>query len=88
MNENTVTNIITGLIRTVVPALMGQLIAWLTTIGITVDQAVVDNFNTMAITLLGVILTGAYYLLVRVLAKKYPKLELLLGSEKKPDYTK
>lgn len=88
MNQTTVNNIITGLIRTVIPALMGQVIAWLATIGITVDPAVVDNFNTMAITLLGVILTGAYYVLVRVLAKKYPKLELLLGSEKKPEYTK
>lgn len=88
MNQNTVNNIITGLIRTVVPAMMGQLIAWLTTVGITVDPAVVENFNALAITLLGIILTGAYYVIVRLLAKKYPKLELLLGSEKKPDYTK
>ena len=88
MNQNTVNNIITGLIRTVVPALMGQLIAWLTTVGITVDPSVVENFNTHAITLLGIILTGAYYVIVRLIAKKYPKFELLLGSEKKPDYTK
>lgn len=75
-------DIVTSSIRTTVPAIVGALLGWLTVRGITVDPVAVTGFTAF----LTAVFTGLYYLVVRVLATRFPKLELLLGSAKQPTY--
>ena len=71
------------LIRTYVPILAGALVAWLLTLGVAVD---VETQPGLVIAFTG-LLQAAYYTLVTLLAKKFPKIEILLGSKKTPEYT-
>lgn len=70
------------IIKTVVPYLVGLLIALATTYGIDIDQATKDAFTQVLTFVFGT----AYYVIVVGLAKKFPWAEKLLGSSKKPEY--
>ena len=73
---------VTSLIRTWVPIIVGALVAYLVTLGIELDV----DAQTGLVVFLTAFLQGAYYLIVRVLERRYPKLGLLLGSESQPKY--
>ena len=73
---------VTSLIRTWVPIIVGALVAYLVTLGIELDV----DAQTGLVVFLTAFLQGAYYLIVRVLERRYPKLGLLLGSGSQPKY--
>ena len=76
------TNYVTSGIRTGVPALVGWLLGWLVTWGLDVPASV----RAWAVGLLTFALLMAYYLLVRLLEQRWPRLGWLLGSPTKPRY--
>lgn len=75
-------DLVTATIRTVVPAFVATFVLLLTHYGVELDEAGVAGLTAFVISLA----TGVYYLAVRLVAKKYPQVELLLGSSKKPEY--
>ena len=75
-------DLVIATIRTAVPSFIGTFVLLLTHYGIELDEAGVAGLTAFVISLA----TAAYYLLVRVAAKKWPALELLLGVAKKPEY--
>lgn len=75
-------NFATSLIRTYVPIIVGALVSYLLTLGIELDV----NAQTGLVVFLTAFLQGAYYLIVRILERRYPKLGVLLGSEAQPKY--
>lgn len=76
-------DIITSLVRTYVPVIVGSVIAWLAARGINVDEAT----SGAAVTALTGAIILAYYTIIRLLERKFPKIGVLLGSAKKPEYT-
>lgn len=78
------TNFVTSLIRTYVPIIVGALVAWLATI----DLAIAAEAQAGLVVFLTALLQGAYYTVIRLLERKFPKLGLLLGSTSKPAYAK
>lgn len=76
------TNFFTSLVRTYVPIIVGALVAWLATIGLAIDA---DTAAGLIIFLTGA-LQGLYYLIVRLLERKFPQIGVLLGSTQKPVY--
>ena len=78
------TNYVTRLVRTYVPIIVGAFAAWLLTIGIEIDS---DTQAGIIVALTG-LLQAVYYTLVTLIAKKFPKLEVLLGSKQTPEYNK
>lgn len=75
-------NFITSQIRTLVPLAVGALVSYFATLGLEIDS---DTQSSLIIGLTGVI-QAIYYLIVRMLEEKFPKLGILLGSTKKPEY--
>ena len=75
-------DLIIATIRTAVPSFVGTFVLLLSHWGMTLDEAGVAGLTAFLISLA----TAAYYLLVRVAAKKWPAIELLLGVAKKPTY--
>jgi len=73
---------ITSYIRTIVPALVGALVAFLIGKGINIPENIVEP-TTALITALAAAL---YYIIVRKLEQKWPKLGILLGIAKAPEY--
>lgn len=71
-------------IRTHVPVLVGTLISFLATLGLDLD---VKTQAGLIAGLTGVIIS-LYYLIVRLIEKKFPKVGILLGSTKTPNYDK
>lgn len=80
--EKIMSDIKTSIIRTVVPAIVGAIAAFLTGRGIELDPETVAAITT----LLTVLFSAAYYATVRYFEQKFPKLGLLLGSAKTPEY--
>ena len=76
------TNFFTSLTRTYVPIIVGAFAAWLITVGIELDA----NSQAGLIVALTGLLQGVYYLVVRLLERKFPQLGVLLGSTQKPVY--
>ena len=76
-------DLVTSFIRTYVPVIVGSLIAWLAARGINVDE----QTSGAAVTALTGAIILAYYTVVRLLERKFPKIGVLLGSSKKPEYT-
>lgn len=72
----------TSLIRTLTPVLVGSVTGFLVSKGLELDQNAVDAANTFLIALF----TGLYYMLVRWLESRWPKLGWLLGNPKQPEY--
>lgn len=75
-------NLAPSLIRTYVPMVVGAVAAWLLSKGIVLDP----NAANGLVLFLGGVLSGAYYLIARLLEHKFPQLGWLLGSAKKPQY--
>lgn len=74
---------IVSIIRTIVPSLVGAIVAFFVSKGINVDEAT----QAQAISLLTVVFISLYYSAARYLETKYPKLGYLLGVPKTPTYT-
>lgn len=68
-------------VRTLVPVAVGQLVAYAATLGIDVP----DDVENALIVITGFVITLAYYLAVRFLEQKFPKLGVLLGWAATPD---
>lgn len=75
---------VTSLIRTYAPIVVGAVVSWALTQGITVSP---DTQASLIVTFTAV-LQGTYYLVVRLLEQRWPKLGALLGKAKAPEYTK
>lgn len=76
-------NFFISLVRTYVPIAVGSVISYLVVnYGLVVDPAIT---NQLVAGLTGLIIAG-YYLLARLLERKFPQLGLLLGSTQKPVY--
>ena len=69
-------------IRTIAPIIAGSILAWLATRGLDLND--LTELVTITIT---AFLQIVYYILARLIGKKFPKIEaLLLGSSKTPQY--
>jgi len=73
--------LVASLARTFVPAIVGGLLAWLTSTGLQVDPAL-EGILTV---LLFAGFTGIYYAAVRFVEEKFPWVGILLGYAKSPD---
>lgn len=71
-----------SIIRTVVPSIVGQLVAWAAVAHLTVDPST----QAAASTELGVLLTAGYYAGVRALEARWPAVGWLLGAKGAPTY--
>lgn len=77
-------NFIISLIRTWTPTLVGAVLAWLAARGMEIDP---NDAAAVVSGLTGLFIAG-YYLLARIIERKFPSLGgLLLGSKAKPVYT-
>lgn len=77
-------NLVTSIIRTVIPVLVGTVITWLQiNLGVTVDDA---TSATLVSTATGITI-AAYYVAVRWLETRFPKIGWLLGLAKAPGYS-
>lgn len=75
-------DVVTSTIRTIVPYLVGLLATWLASRGVDVSEATEASLAGAFTFVVGSI----YYVAVRWLESKYPKVGWLLGSPKKPSY--
>lgn len=75
-------NYITSLIRTHVPILVGTLISWLATKGLELDESTAAGL----IAALTGALISVYYIVVRTLERKFPRVGVLLGVPTTPEY--
>lgn len=71
-----------SVIRTVVPSIVGAVLAFLTARGIELDAEAAANLTGFLTALLG----GLYYVVVRLIERKHPKAGVLLGKAKTPEY--
>lgn len=69
-----------SLIRTWVPLLVSFLAAWLVSKGVQVD----DESRTLLVSGVGSLVGGVYYLVVRLLERKFAWATVLLGSNQQP----
>lgn len=73
---------VTSLIRTWTPMLVGAVVSWLATRGVNLDPEAAAGLAAFIAGLF----SALYYLLVRLIERKYPEAGVLLGSTKKPNY--
>lgn len=73
-----------SLVRTWVPILVGAALSWLAVHGVVVDA----DAQAAAVVAITAAIQGAYYLLVRVLEKRWPGFGVLLGTRQQPEYVK
>lgn len=76
-------DVLTSVIRTGVPYVIGAVVAWLANKNVHVSDAQVASATAFVAFGIG---TG-YYMVVRVLETKYPKLGWLLGVPSQPTYS-
>lgn len=69
-----------SIVRTIVPVAVGQLAAYLATIEVNVPEDVMAGLTVV----LGFVVTTVYYLAVRFIEQKFPKLGALLGWAETP----
>jgi len=72
---------VASLIRTIVPLTAGAIISWLALVNLELD---VEGQSALT-ALLTSALTGAYYIVVRLIETKVPQVGWLLGLAKTPD---
>lgn len=75
-------DLIIATIRTVVPSVVGSFVLFLAARGFELDTAAVSGLEAFLIGLA----TATYYVIVRLLGKKQPKAEYLLGVASQPTY--
>jgi hypothetical protein len=73
---------VTSLVRTYVPIIVGSLASYLALKGIQLDATALAGLTAF----LGGIISAVYYLVVRLLEKKFPQVGVLLGVAAKPTY--
>jgi hypothetical protein len=73
---------VTSLIRTWVPIIVGSIIGWLAARGINIDAQAVAGLAAF----LAAVFSGLYYLVIRLIERRYPGAGALLGSAKRPEY--
>lgn len=74
-----------SLVRTFTPIIVGAVLGWFTTTGITLD----DQFEGAITLLISGALSGVYYVAARLLeVYASPKFGWLLGLARQPDYVK
>lgn len=73
---------IVSLIRTWTPTAIGALLAWLQVRGMDINP---NDVAAVTTGLTGLFIAG-YYLLARLVERRWPQLGFLLGSAKKPEY--
>jgi hypothetical protein len=78
---SSLSDVVTGIVRTVVPVVVGTVLAWLATRGFDLTQ----YGNAVNVWLVPIVI-GAYYALVRLIERKVPAFGLLLGAKKQPVY--
>jgi hypothetical protein len=76
------TNLVASLIRTLAPMCAGLLIAWLVRQGVSVD----DSYEQPLTEILTVAFGAVYYVVARLLERKWPVAGWMLGYPKQPDY--
>lgn len=76
-------DLITSLIRTWTPIIVGQLAGFLTAQGLDVGVDAIAGLTAF----LGALFSAVYYLAVRLLERKFPQAGILLGSAKKVEYS-
>ena len=76
------TDYLVSLIRTLVPVLIGTVVTWLATLGVTVT----DDTKLGLVTALTGLLIATYYAVVRFLETLWPKVGVLLGHQTAPKY--
>lgn len=67
-------------VRTLVPVAVGQIVAYIATLGIVVP----GDVETALTVILGFIATTIWYVAVRFLEQKFPKVGILLGWAETP----
>lgn len=67
-------------VRTLVPVAVGQIVAYIATLGIVVP----GDVETALTVILGFVATTIWYVAVRFLEQKFPKLGILLGWAETP----
>lgn len=70
-----------SLIRTNVPILVGAFVTWLISLGIEVPEEGLVGLTVFFVALI----SGLYYLVVRLLEERFPVVGILLGFAKSPD---
>ena len=70
-----------SIVRTLTPVVVGQITAYLATIGAILPEDVMAAVTVV----LGFIFTSVYYVIVRWLEQKFPKLGVLLGWAAVPE---
>ena len=70
-----------SIVRTITPVIVGQIAAYLATIGVVLP----DDVMSAVTVVLGFAVTTVYYLAVRWLEQKFPKLGVLLGWAAVPE---
>ena len=75
-------SLLTSITRTYVPIIAGAIISFLTTRGITLDGEAAASL----VIFLTAVIQGVYYLIGRLLERRFPRASFLLGSSKKPIY--
>lgn len=79
--KNAVLALLTSIVRTVTPAIVGFVVSWFTSRGIEVDPELQTNIALV----IALIATAVYYVVVRLLETYVtPKLGWLLGFAKAP----
>lgn len=72
-----------SIVRTVVPAVVGQVVSWAAVAHVSVDASTQAELAAG----LGVVLTAGYYAGVRALEARWPAIGWLLGAKGAPSYT-
>lgn len=78
-----ISSLITSAIRTGTPMLVGFVLSWLTAMGFQLDANTAAGLVSFLTALFG----WVYYVAVRFLEMKFPKVGWLLGSPKQVTYT-
>lgn len=80
--SNAIAALFASIVRTLVPAIVGSVLGWLASTGLTVDP----EFGGLLTAALSLAFTGLYYIGVRLLETYVtPKFGVLLGLAKTPD---
>lgn len=77
-----ISDFVISLIRTYVPIGVGALISWFATLGISLDGEAAAGL----VIFLTAVLQGMYYLVVRLLERRWPAFGALLGKRSEPIY--
>lgn len=82
-----------SIIRTVVPTVVGAVVAWLVFVGAVVAWLVARGINiddttaAQLVAALTAVLTAVYYAVARLAERKWPNAGWLLGTPKQPSYS-